>query len=168
MTGACAKGKCVCDANMYACGNCAAQATVVANPADPTQYEYTTLVPVLNGSGGSVDICEFPRGGGACSTDAECGGSGGLCLGSRCVCPMGRLCADCTLTQTDLQYGLACAKGVSDGGAKCKSTADCGKGTCLATGTNQNFCQCNALWVCPRCNVPLAELVKNASACWGV
>lgn len=155
---------CLCDANMYACSNCAGQAVLVRNDTDPTQFYYTSVKPMLDGSGRSIDVCKYPRGGARCNVDTDCGGTGGLCIANRCVCPMGRICGTCTLSETDLLYGASCGNGARDGGAPCASPADCGHGQCLSHPAG-DFCLCDPLWVCGRCDTPLSELAKNATAC---
>jgi hypothetical protein len=126
---------------------------------------YTTLQPMLDGSGRYIDIRKFKRGGAVCTTDSNCGRTGGLCIGGKCVCPMGRLCGDCTLTQTDLLYNISCATGVRDGGAPCSTAADCGNHGQCVTYPSGNFCLCNALWVCGNCKVAASVLARNSSAC---
>ena len=117
---------------------------------------------MLDGSGRSIDICSVPRGGGACTVDIECGRQGGLCLGGKCVCPMDWICANCSMTQTDLLYGLTC--GPPDGGATCKTDRDCNHGRCVAGGGSP-YCQCNPLWVCADCSLPIEAIVKNGTKC---
>jgi hypothetical protein len=48
--------------------------------------------PLLNGTVGTVDACGVPRGGGKCSADKDCGGSGALCIAGQCVCQVRGRC----------------------------------------------------------------------------
>eukprot|EP00053_Salpingoeca_punica_P018936 m.188387 g.188387 ORF g.188387 m.188387 type:complete len:235 (+) comp17535_c3_seq9:2559-3263(+) len=165
LTGNCVGGFCACNENMWCCGNCAGQAHVVRNSTDPTQFEYTSLMDMLDGSGRQVDLCSVPLGGSPCSDDVHCGNKGGMCIAGMCVCPQGNMCGDCSITLTDLLYGLRC--GIPDGGGSCTTNDDCGNGTCLISpgGFPPPFCQCNALYACPHCSRWVPDLASNKTVC---
>merc|ERR1712185_771129 len=102
--------------------------------------------PLMNGTTGLVDMCSEPQGGGACHSDEQCSpGSGGLCIGHKCICPDGFTCADCSLSLTSLMYGLRCAMG-PQGGNTCKGDGDChpphGRCQPVAGGSLPSRCQC--------------------------
>lgn len=145
--------------------NCAGQSVLERNTTDPSQFYWSSVQPMLDGSGRYVDICSVPRGGGTCSTDAQCGLQGGLCLAGQCVCPMGWICPFCSMTETDLRYGLTC--NFPDGGASCTDSAQCGNGRCVITagGSPPPFCQCDPLFACANCSASVKDLVTNKTTC---
>ena len=87
LSGSCQNGVCVCVGPQFGCANCAARTTLVRDPSDPTKFIYTTMVPMLDGSGKYVDICSEPLGGGRITADSNCGV--GRCIGGHCVCQLG-------------------------------------------------------------------------------
>jgi hypothetical protein len=145
--------------------NCHGQATLQRNTTDPSEFDWSAIVPMLDGSGRSVSICSVPHGGGACTSDSQCGRQGGLCLAGSCVCTQGWMCPYCTMTQTDLQYGLRC--GIPDGGASCAADKDCNHGRCIITagGSPPPFCQCNPLYACANCSQNVLDLARNKTTC---
>ena len=66
------------------------------------------ILMTSSGTGREIDECSVERGDKKCAADRECGGAGGLCIGGRCICPDSWLCDDCSITLTDLLYGLKC------------------------------------------------------------
>lgn len=62
-----------------------------------SSFEYSTEFPMLDGSGRYINLCSVPHGGRKCSSDAQCGGMGGLCISGHCVCPDGYLCGNCAV-----------------------------------------------------------------------
>mmetsp|Transcript_14897 Transcript_14897/g.38167 ORF Transcript_14897/g.38167 Transcript_14897/m.38167 type:complete len:224 (+) Transcript_14897:240-911(+) len=165
MTGSCQDGRCICKANDFGCPNCHAKAILDRSPEDPTTFQYRTEHPMLDGTRGRLlDECAAPSGGKSCSTDLECGGQGGLCIASKCVCPDAWQCEDCSLTLTDRLYGLECGV-AANGGGECRSSADCYHGSCEPSGNGRSFCACQALHACPHCEHPVADLVSGAAMC---
>ena len=131
------------------------------NTSDPSgqSFYWSSVVPMLDGSGRSVDICSVPRGGGTCTNDTQCGGlGGGFCLAGQCVCPTSYLCSTCRNSETDLKYGLAC--NTPDGGGACTNTAQCNYGRCI-----NGACQCNPLYACPDCSKSVFDLAANKTTC---
>jgi len=164
MSGRCDGGHCVCRTNYYGCSNCHAKATLDRSPTDPTKFEYTTFHAMLDGSGKRVDECSVPHGGKLCQTDEDCGGRGGLCISQHCVCPDSWMCDDCTITLTDLLYGLKCGVAKNGGGA-CQTDADCHNGRCDNTGGGPAFCACNALYACDHCEHRVPDIVAGRAHC---
>eukprot|EP00056_Hartaetosiga_gracilis_P010727 m.159782 g.159782 ORF g.159782 m.159782 type:complete len:239 (+) comp13377_c2_seq2:868-1584(+) len=165
LTGSCKKKRCVCAMNMYGCSNCHAKAVLVRDKQDPSKFEYTTKLPMMDGSGREVNICKFPQGGSTCKVDSDCGNVGGLCLGHSCVCPDAYMCGDCTVQLNDVLYGWNCTLGPSGGGL-CTSSKECNSGTCLMTIPGQpGFCQCNPLYACAYCNARVQDVVSGKKKC---
>ncbi|EGD77786.1 hypothetical protein PTSG_08876 [Salpingoeca rosetta] len=163
LTGSCKNSTCVCAANMYGCPNCHAKAVLDRDPDDPTQFRYSTKLPMYDGSGRYIDVCSVPHGGSKCKADEDCGGMGGLCLDQHCVCPDGYLCGDCRLMLNDFLYGLNCT--FPSGGGSCKTDADCHDGTCLHAAGQRAFCQCNPLFACKHCTASVLDLVHGRATC---
>lgn len=160
-TGHCDHGKCVCATNYYGCSNCAAKATLVGSPPN---FQYSTEHEMLDGSHRKVDECSVDRGGKLCQTDFDCSARGGLCLAGGCVCPDSWLCDDCSITLTDMLYGLKCGVAKNGGGA-CAHDADCGNGRCEKTGGRPAYCACTALWGCEHCSAKVPDLVAGTATC---
>eukprot|EP00043_Microstomoeca_roanoka_P016699 m.171907 g.171907 ORF g.171907 m.171907 type:complete len:226 (-) comp16509_c5_seq1:213-890(-) len=164
LTGSCVNKACKCAANMYGCPNCHAKSILTRNTTDPSQFEYSTKMAMLDGSGRYVDICSVPQGGGKCSSDKDCGGLGGLCIGSQCVCPDGYMCSDCSLALNDLLYGSNCS--FPSGGGSCTSSADCGQGQCLQVVPGESsYCQCFPLFACKHCSANVMDLAQGRAKC---
>eukprot|EP00051_Salpingoeca_urceolata_P002139 m.47531 g.47531 ORF g.47531 m.47531 type:complete len:232 (-) comp11926_c0_seq1:191-886(-) len=165
LSGTCAAKNhtCTCKTAYYACSNCAGKAQLVRNTSDPSKFFYTSKYEALDGSGKMVDVCSVPRGGAACSSDAQCGARG-LCVHGSCVCYDGWLCGNCTMTVTDLLYGLQCSV-AADGGGACKTDADCFKGQCLSSPGVPAFCECDPLWGCSHCTQEVPALAKGQAKC---
>lgn len=166
LSGQCKNGQCVCAEEYYGCSNCAAKATLVRNATDPNKFEYTTTHEMLDGTGRTINECswEFPRGGKLCQVDLDCSGRGGLCLAGHCVCPDSWLCDDCSITLTDILYGLKCGMAKTGGGA-CENDSDCGSGQCVKTGAPHPFCACTALHTCEHCSATVQEVVTRQKRC---
>ena len=81
-SGYCDGGQCKCNAH-FACGNCAGKAQLAQ--VAPFDWEYTTKLPVLNGSTGEIDICDSPSGAAPCNADMECSSQAGGLLPRRPV-----------------------------------------------------------------------------------
>eukprot|EP01147_Barroeca_monosierra_P000543 gene543-3861_t len=155
---------CVCAANMYGCRNCHAKAVLVRDPKATSSFEYSTEFPMLDGSGRYINLCSVPHGGRKCSSDAQCGGMGGLCISGHCVCPDGYLCGNCAVLVNDFLYGLNCT--FSSGGGKCSSNEDCHNGSCLRSVPGEPAtCQCNPLFACPHCTAGVMDLVNGRVSC---
>eukprot|EP00039_Didymoeca_costata_P018768 m.334883 g.334883 ORF g.334883 m.334883 type:complete len:231 (-) comp17459_c0_seq1:43-735(-) len=163
LSGNCDNGVCKCATNYYGCSNCAAKSILVRSEKDPNQFVYSTQHPMLDGSGKSLNECDFPHGGKLCQTDFDCGVAG-YCLGSHCVCPDAWLCDSCTMTLTDALYGLKCGM-AQTGGGSCDSDEDCHNGSCLKTGGPAPYCQCNPLYTCDRCDRRLQDIVSGQERC---
>jgi len=151
-------GKCECAANIFGCSNCAGQSILVRNETDPSQYYYSMDREMLDGSRRTINLCAFGRGGDNCTRDAECGGLHGLCIGGNCVCYQGYVCGNCTISETDMLYGLTCR--FPDGGGVCKTDKECNSGQCLS-----GYCQCTPLVACPYCNRNISDLAKGKAVC---
>lgn len=101
------------------------------------------------------------RGGAACTNDEGCGPNG-LCIGKRCICQLDWLCSKCTMTQTDLLYGLTCE--TPNGGGRCNQDTDCGHGRCLKTDS-RSYCECHPLYACAHCSASVPDLVSKRASC---
>ena len=161
LSGTCStsSGVCACDGPQFGCGNCAGRSVLVRNASDPTSFYYTTVKPMLDGSGKSIDVCSVPRGGGTCTADNQCrGAGGGLCLGGHCVCTEDYLCGDCSMGVTDLLYGLKC--GTPVGGGACSGDSECNRGKCVG-----GVCVCNPLMGCATCTADVRALANGTAKC---
>eukprot|EP00040_Diaphanoeca_grandis_P026348 m.147418 g.147418 ORF g.147418 m.147418 type:complete len:235 (+) comp30535_c0_seq1:167-871(+) len=164
LSGDCVDKRCVCKLNQFGCSNCAARSTVVPSPSVPNQYEYSTMHEMLDGSHRTINECGIAHGGGLCQTDYDCNGRGGLCISGQCVCPLDWLCDDCSITLTDVLYGLRCGV-AKDGGGACRSDVDCHSGVCEKTGGPAPFCACSALWGCAHCERWIPDLAIGRAHC---
>jgi hypothetical protein len=79
------------------------------------------------------------------------------------------LCDDCSMTTTDLQYGLTCNRNTPDGGKVCSADSDCSSpgGRCLiAPGQSRpSFCQCNPGYGCSDCSQHILALANRSVSC---
>ena len=145
--------------------NCAGKAHLDEDPATG-RYEWSTRMPLLNGSAGTIDVCAAPYGGATCAADTDCSpAAGGLCIASQCVCPYGWTCADCSLHLDDRQFGLTCGKH-RNGGKACavsdlNSTADCSNHGSCYTG----WCHCNSGYACDDCSQRAGALSNGTAKC---
>merc|ERR1712216_413178 len=103
-------------------------------------------------------------GGKVCNSHSDCGGRGGLRIEKQCVCPDAWQCDDCSLTLTDMMYGLKCGM-AQNGGGSCTADADCHYGTCEITGDGRSFCACHALYGCSRCEHKIADIIAGKVQC---
>lgn len=157
-------GTCVCDNVQFACANCAGKAHL--GPDGKGGFEWSTKMPLLNGSKGEIDVCDAPYGGATCKVDSDCNPqSGGLCIAGQCVCPFGWVCADCSLHLDDRQFGLQCGKH-RNGGKKCavsrlNQTEDCSMhGSCY-----EGWCHCNPGYACADCSQNEEKLSNETASC---
>jgi hypothetical protein len=128
------------------------------------EFQYHTEHAMLDGTHRRLDECATPAGGKECGTDSDCGGRGGMCIAGKCACPDAWQCTDCSLTLTDMLYGLECGV-AKNGGGSCRSNADCHHGTCENTGDGKPYCACTVLFGCEHCEHPVADLVSGAETC---
>jgi hypothetical protein len=80
----------------------------------------------------------------------------------------GMLCADCSMTRTDLQFGLTCNGKTPQGGGDCSASAQCGNektGTCLKPAGSRPFCQCFAGYACSDCSQSIKALANGTATC---
>jgi len=119
---------------------------------------------MLDGTRRTFNECDVPSGGKKCNIDTDCGGRGGFCVASRYMCPDAWQCEDCTLTLTDLLYGLKCGQ-AHNGGGSCESDKDCGQGKCEDTGDGEPFCVCTVLWGCEHCTHTVHDLATGKAVC---
>eukprot|EP00035_Acanthoeca_spectabilis_P023509 m.449707 g.449707 ORF g.449707 m.449707 type:complete len:223 (-) comp19859_c0_seq1:132-800(-) len=164
LTGTCEGGKCLCKANYFGCPNCHAKAILQRSTENLSEFRYHTEHPMLDGSRRILDECAIPSGGKTCTDDEDCGGRGGMCIAGLCACPDAWQCTDCSLTLTDMLYGLECGV-AKNGGGVCASDNDCHHGTCEKTGDGKPFCACKALFACDHCQHAVADLVNGTAVC---
>eukprot|EP00038_Savillea_parva_P008947 m.180236 g.180236 ORF g.180236 m.180236 type:complete len:225 (-) comp14952_c0_seq1:89-763(-) len=164
LTGTCESGVCVCKANYFGCPNCHAKSILERSTENVMEFRYHSEHAMLDGTRRTLDECAVPSGGKACGGDHDCGGRGGMCIAGRCACPDAWQCEDCSLTLTDMLYGLECGV-AKNGGGSCNSDADCHHGTCEKTGDGRPFCACTALYACDHCQHPVSDLVQGIASC---
>eukprot|EP01029_Cantina_marsupialis_P016062 TRINITY_DN35663_c0_g1_i1.p1 TRINITY_DN35663_c0_g1~~TRINITY_DN35663_c0_g1_i1.p1 ORF type:complete len:178 (-),score=5.09 TRINITY_DN35663_c0_g1_i1:3-536(-) len=122
--GKCLNSTCICDA-WSVCPNCNIP---------------ISLAETYKRAGHYICSDDFKFGGGACSTDSDCGGSKrGRCindveLGGSCKCNIGFGCANCFTSIADYLSGSKCSDfDYKFGGRECERRSECGypeQGTC--------------------------------------
>lgn len=59
LSGKCEGGKCVCLGEQFGCPNCGGRTHLVRNATDPSKFYYSTVLPMLDGSGKMVGASYF-------------------------------------------------------------------------------------------------------------